>query len=68
MIDERVIYRIEQEKSLERSRGDLNNALQSVKSAIHYLEETHRYESDLLDDITDQLMTIEENLMGLLRS
>jgi len=66
MIDEELMFKLEQEKQLEIVRGDIERALHSVKSAIHYLQETGDYESDLLDNVTDELFNIDALLTGLL--
>ena len=66
MITGEDIYALEQEKAFDNVKGDINQALRNVQSAIHYLYETFEYDSDMLDDTVDQLMLIADNLQGML--
>jgi hypothetical protein len=47
-------------------REDVVRALRGLDSAMHYLEETCHYESQELDDIADELMSVRVRMEGLL--
>ena len=60
---EEDVWKIEQEKMLAKVRPDLKRALKSLESALHWLHETHEYESEVLDelcgDIQDNIQVLE---------
>ena len=57
MISEEEIWKMEQEKTLLKVKPDLEKALEALHTALHYLEETAEYESEVLDEIADNTIT-----------
>jgi len=66
MISEEYIQSITNEKALLSIQRDLKNALQGITSAIHYLHETSDYESSILDDIIENLLSAEKDIKDLI--
>jgi len=62
MMMEEDVWKIEQEKMLAKVRPDLKRALKSLESALHWLHETHEYESEMLDEVCED---IQDNIQVL---
>jgi len=66
MMTETDAWNIEQERQLARCKPDLEKALEALNTAQHYLHETCNYESDMLDEMCDNLQNNIELLKGLI--
>mgnify|MGYP001026033383 CR=1 FL=1 len=66
MTTEEDIEAINNEKAFINVKRELRNALQGISTAIHYLHETSEYESSVLDEITDDLVSAHRIMEELL--
>lgn len=57
----------EQDLELKSAKKDLERALHAVDTAIHYLDETGAYESNVLDDAYEDLKAAKAKLEGFLK-
>jgi hypothetical protein len=62
MITEEIIYKTNQEREFLKIKNDIKKAIHSIDSAIHYLQETCNYDSDVLDIAVDELTDVKERL------
>jgi hypothetical protein len=66
MISEEDIWNLEQEKILLKIKPDLEKSVEALSTALHYLNETGEYESEVLDEISDNTYTNIQILKGLI--
>ena len=66
MISEEQIWKMEQEKELLKIRPDLERVIHALNTAQHYMHETCNYESDVLDEICDNIQNNIQLLEGLI--
>ena len=68
MISEEQIWNMEQEKLLLKIRPDLEKSVEGLSTALHYLNETGEYESEILDEISDNTYNNIQLLKGLINA
>jgi len=56
----------ERKEAFKKVKKDLEKALEALRTSLHYIHETHEYESDLLDNMCSDLENHVTELQGIL--